>query len=415
MNPIDRVIVVVRKCGDNSLRSCLFRPIPSVFALFLALSVASSLGANGKSSNGRGNASLGRLTITGAEPSLEENTLLISGLNFGRDEFVGGATLYVPTVGGIPLSLTAYDPQAQELLADLPPGIERFAGSFLLTVSRNGSEASADAFIVSIGDVGPVGPPGEPGPTGPQGPQGEPGPAGPQGETGADGVQGPQGPQGEVGLTGPQGPQGEPGPVGPQGPQGEVGSTGPQGPQGEPGPAGPQGETGADGAQGPQGPQGPTGVGFDGEQFYTLGPVDFHNPHAQWPIERWWGSYGAHYGGDVSAPMIAAVHLPHGAIITEVTAKVHDTVVQDLVFRILKKPASGGLNELDPRNHVFEIDVEGSTGFAEETQSGLSIPVDARHAYLVVVRPKDPVNGANRNWSGLGLTVEGFVIGYHLE
>lgn len=267
-----------------------------------------------------------QLSITGAEPNFQRNTLLISGQNLGESQFEGSASLFVPTVGTLPLRLLAFDPATQELLAELPAGISSTPGSLLLSVSSGKGGKDNDAFVVTIGAVGPqgeVGPQGPQGDTGAQGPQGDTGPTGPTGATGPQGDPGPQGLQGEVGpkgpqgdvgptgltgatgATGPQGPQGGPGPQGPQGdpgPQGvagpagltgATGATGPAGPQGPQGPAGPQGATGATGAPGPQGPQGPAGPGvnpgtnagdlltWDGNNWIARSPVQLFNDNMQ--------------------------------------------------------------------------------------------------------------------------------------
>lgn len=209
-----------------------------------------------------------QLVITGVEPNLTTGELLISGRNFGKS-FAGTATLFIPNVGTRPLTLVAFDPSTQELLARLPDGIGATPGSFLLSVANGKSETQSDSFIVTIGAVGPQGPQGPQGsqgpagPAGATGPQGPAGPAGQVGATGPAGPQGPQGPAGPIGDTGPQGPQGLQGLSGPAGPAGPIGPQGSQGPQGIAGPAGATGPAGPAGPAGPQGPQGPAGPGLN--------------------------------------------------------------------------------------------------------------------------------------------------------
>lgn len=226
-------------------------------------------GQSGDPGNPTGGPTASQLVITGAEPNLETGTLLISGRNLGDGvDFAGTVSLFVPLVGEAPLSFLVFNAVDQEILAELPAGIEATPGTFLLTVSDGNTQTGTDVFDVTIGAVGPQGEQGVPGPVGPkgleglQGVQGETGPQGPQGEQGSQGIQGPPGEQGIQGLqgeVGPQGPQGEPGPAGPQGVPGEVGQQGETGPSGPQGPIGPQGPEGIQGIPGPPGIQGPPG------------------------------------------------------------------------------------------------------------------------------------------------------------
>jgi len=178
-----------------------------------------------------------QLTIEGAEPNFDDNTLLITCLNLGNP-MNAEVMLFMPAVGQQSLPILDVDADAGQLLVEIPAELAEFPGSYLLTVHRTDRGVSSDKFVVTLGEVGPAGP---------AGPQGEPGPMGPQGEPG------PMGPRGLTGPAGPAGPQGIPGPVGPQGERGPIGFTGPQGPEGPRGPEGPQGP------QGPEGPQGPAG------------------------------------------------------------------------------------------------------------------------------------------------------------
>jgi hypothetical protein len=137
------------------------------------------------------------LFITEVYVDLEDDTIVISGLNFDN----GG----VPTVllGNYPAPLTLVGtPTANQIVAIVP---DVPYGDYLLKVSTGNGVIRYDSYNLTIGTGGLQGPPG------PQGPVGATGSAGPQGEQGPQGLQGPQGPPGEQGLTGPQGPPGEPG------------------------------------------------------------------------------------------------------------------------------------------------------------------------------------------------------------
>jgi hypothetical protein len=89
--------------------------------------------------------------ILGAEVDLQAMTVLISGSNLGETEPL--VTLFVPTLGEVELLILDYDPVNQEILAELPDGIENLPGTFLLTVSR-GPRAS-DIFHVAVGVAAP--------------------------------------------------------------------------------------------------------------------------------------------------------------------------------------------------------------------------------------------------------------------
>jgi hypothetical protein len=96
--------------------------------------------------------------------------------------------------------------------------------------------------------------------------------------------------------------------------------TGPAGPQG---PAGPKGNTGP---TGPQGIQGNDGKGLNGDQYLTFGPFDFqaNNPYGVTNAINI-GSWGLTF--ITENPLwyaYAPVHLPQGAVITELSAGVCD-------------------------------------------------------------------------------------------
>jgi Collagen triple helix repeat (20 copies) len=146
-------------------------------------------------------------------------------------------------------------------------------------------------------------------------------------------VRGPQGPQGEIG---PQGPQGLTGPRGETGPQGE------RGPQGEPGP---QGEQGPQGDVGPQGAQGPAGPGFSGSQHYALGNGDFRGvtPATQLVMFPIAPPRGVYVTGGGDARLVAGVHLPQNAIVTDVTVRGFDaTAAADLRVELLAQDQMSG-------------------------------------------------------------------------
>ena len=151
------------------------------------------------------------LRILGAEPNLDDGTLLISGINFSKNnQFKGKVKLYIPTQGVCPLDIIAFDPDpdieknqpVQELLVTIPVDfIEEFPGTYLLTVigkksdhrgsgdgdddddgdnggksdkkdtdDNRGNRPKFDIFYVAFGTGGEGG--GESGPTGPTGPTG---------------------------------------------------------------------------------------------------------------------------------------------------------------------------------------------------------------------------------------------------
>jgi len=168
-----------------------------------------------------------QLEITSAEPDLDADTLLITGRHLGSI-FNGSVQFYLAEDGLMDLSVLDFSPLTQQILVELPDGLEQYAGSHLLIVSSGNGASEMDAFNITIGTLGP---------TGPQGPQGEPGL---------------KGDKGDEGDTGPQGEQGEPGPQGEAGPQGETGPQGEKGDKGDPGAQGPKGDTGDQGIQGIQ-------------------------------------------------------------------------------------------------------------------------------------------------------------------
>ena len=163
--------------------------------LTLAVPLHTALAA-GKSKIG---ASAGQISILGAEPNFPQSTILISGENFGESAFEGEVYLFVPTTGLVALNISAFNPTAQEILADMPPTLSNYAGTFTVIVRDGpGSGANVTSLDVAFGTVGPQ---GEQGLQGPAGPVGTEGPQGPQGIPGIPGEEGPQGPEGLPGLV----------------------------------------------------------------------------------------------------------------------------------------------------------------------------------------------------------------------
>ena len=85
------------------------------------------------------------LQILGAEPNLDDGTMIISGKNFGGNEFKGVVKLFVTTQGICELTALAFDPDPdvekdqpiQELLVQIPADLlTEFPGSYLLLVSN---------------------------------------------------------------------------------------------------------------------------------------------------------------------------------------------------------------------------------------------------------------------------------------
>ena len=216
------------------------------------------------------------LILLGVEPNLAARELIISGLNFGGNTFLGSVTLYAPTLGQVDLVLKRYSGYTpgivQELAVGLPDVFTNYPGTFTLTMKTGNGASKADSLDLSIGATGLQGPKGE------TGEQGEVGPQGPQGDKGDTGEVGPQGPVGMTGAHGEQGPIGLTGPVGPQGEQGVTGPVGPQGPQGEQGPIG---LTGAQGEQGIAGPVGPQGLKGDPGEMGPQGPIGLTGPQGE--------------------------------------------------------------------------------------------------------------------------------------
>lgn len=221
-----------------------------------------------------------QLLITGAEPDLGTQTLLITARNLDKKTTLASVAVGLYSPAGSngyygQLAVQKLDLNRQEILVKLPADLGRFPGSYRLTVATGTGASQSDVFDITVGAVGPKGEKGdrgekgEAGATGAQGSTGATGATGaqgPQGITGKDGTQGPKGDTGDKGETGATGPQGQTGATGAQGPQGATGQTGVQGPKGDTGASGPLGPQGVQGVQGnvgavgPAGPQGSTGA-----------------------------------------------------------------------------------------------------------------------------------------------------------
>jgi Collagen triple helix repeat (20 copies) len=202
-------------------------------------------------------------------------------------------------------------------------------------------------------------------------------------------VRGPQGPRGEIG------PQGLPGPRGEQGPQGEQGPAGPQGPAGEPGP---KGETG------PQGARGPAGPGFSGTQYYTVGSGDLRGvtPASQVLAFPAGPSPRGIYVNSGEPRLIAGVHLPQNAVISEVSLRGADlNATSDLRVELIAQDQMSGAPA--PLHAAFGS--TGSSGLFDVSTPVDSAVVDNRNFYyLVQVTSTGP-------W-GQALQVLGVVITY---
>lgn len=191
----------------------------------------------------------------------------------------------------------------------------------------------------------------------------------------------PLGPAGDAGEPGPMGPQG---PTGPEGPEGSAGPIGPKGPDGPPGARGPLGPTGP---QGPDGPTGPGGAGYWGTQHAYVTGIDFQAEDSIAKVLSMTTAGLATHGEDGSnAPLIGALHLPHGAVI-------HSFVVYGRDAHSLREVRTGlkYLTHLDPGGST-ELAThlsQGQPGTYTGSQSGIDHTVDLTlRQYFVEVRPE---------------------------
>lgn len=134
-----------------------------------------------------------QLVIGSAEVDFGNETLTISGSNFGSDFSKGRVSIHLPATGDVALPVLSYFSDTQEIIAELPSELSEIPGTYLLRVTNGWSPFNSDSFALTVGAVGPQGLPG---------PQGEPGPQGPQGAIGPHGEPGPQGPKGDDGQPG---------------------------------------------------------------------------------------------------------------------------------------------------------------------------------------------------------------------
>jgi len=232
--------------------------------------------------------------------STSGGSLVITGQAFGT------ATPPVVTLGGTPLTVTAY--LATSITATLPA--QPPVGSLALGVRSytSTSRSSTAEFVVTLGAAGP---------TGPAGPAGQsvlavplpvgsvPCPAGGSEFLSASGF--------TSACTGADGAPGQDGPQGPAGPQGEAGTAGAVGPQG---PEGVQGATGPAGPAGPVGPQGAPGHGASwvdqDDRFVGVSSTLF-------PYVTWADSQGILWGMNPEQVAIAGWKPAAGGIYTSAT------------------------------------------------------------------------------------------------
>jgi len=123
------------------------------------------------------------------------------------------------------------------------------------------------------------------------------------------------GPQGQIGDQGPTGATGATGPTGATGAEGDPGLQGGQGPTGPTGPVGPVGDNGATGANGVNGT---AGAGYAGLKILMLGIAEFEPEDSNEPADRPSARRGIFIDDTNSnAPLVAAVSLPEGALISK--------------------------------------------------------------------------------------------------
>ena len=190
-----------------------------------------------------------------------------------------------------------------------------------------------------------------------------------------------------------------------RGPQGSQGEAGPQGPQG---PTGPQGEQGPQGELGPQGARGPAGPGFSGPQYYALGNGDFRGvtPATQLVMFPVAPPRGVYVTGGGDARLVAGVHLPQNAIVTDVTVRGFDgTAAADLrVEFVAQDQLSGASTPL----HAVPLGSTGSAGAFNETAAVNAVAIDnLNFHYFVHVTSSTPAWGPQ-------LQVLGVVISYRM-
>jgi hypothetical protein len=182
---------------------------------------------------------------------------------------------------------------------------------------------------------------------------------------------------------------------GPQGPEGERGA------QGEPGP---QGEQGPPGDAGPQGAPGPAGPGFSGVQHYTVGSGDLRGvtPASQVLAFPAGPAPRGIYVNSGENRLVAGIHLPQGAVITEISLRGADvSPTSDLRVELIAQDQMTGV----PTPLDAAVGSSGSPGMFSVSSPVESAEVDNKNFYyLVQVTSTGP-------W-GQALQVLGVVVSY---
>ena len=168
-------------------------------------------------------------------------------------------------------------------------------------------------------------------------------------------------------VRGPQGPQGATGPEGPEGPRGPQGLQGPQGERGE------KGETGEAGPKGEQGEPGQPGRGFSGPQYYTVGNGDLRATGTGGFAQSFGIVTGQRVAGTFVTSgeprLLAGIHLPQGASVTNVSMRYVDNAVPDLRLEFFAQDLATGSVTL-----LTTTPVSSSGASAAVVEAGLPIP-----------------------------------------
>ncbi len=219
--------------------------------------------------------------------------------------------------------------------------------------------------------------------------QGLAGPAGPQGPTGDDGSIGPEGPTGA------------------QGPDGADGAQGPRGTRGADGPAGPVGSAGTTGSAGPQGSTGSPGVGFAGTYTPSIGAGSVSPESSGGGVFFGYtnGSGGSYMNNGGDSKLIAAVQLPHGAIVSSIKVHGHDSHSNKNLRVTIR---SRNLHQSSANSHLSSLSSGSGGVYSIQHASNFTINNEDRHYYLEAY----PENG-NGNWlTGGDLAIKAVVFTY---
>ena len=175
------------------------------------------------------------------------------------------------------------------------------------------------------------------------------------------------------------------------------GPTGPQGLKGDTGPQGLQGLKGDTGPQGPQGPEGPPG-GLGTHHFVVGGEAFLPRTDTLGYVNG--GGNGGAYIKSGSGGLSAPVHLPHGALVTSVTAYFNDSSAADLSVSLLRQPIAGSGYQ-----NLSLLDSSGISGLGNKTDSTINSASinNLTRSYLVYV--------FSTSW-GSSLRIMGVVITY---